>query len=509
MIIGLDLDNTIICYDGLFYDRALELGCIPESLSRDKESVSTYLKENGKNEVWTRMQAEIYGPRLGLAHPFPGALEFVRDACARGIAIHIISHKTRFAAADPETNLQECAAAWLRDRGFLGNDSAPGVNAFLPRHAPKNSNASPSPVARTFSTISPRSSMNRIFLALRRRFSSIPTTGSTTGPAEPGLRRGANFRLHCLSPVPRISIRARAHRTPARRLRIAAGRTVARAGLRTGDARGRAKQPGLRYPDSRTRPLHPEDLQPCHRGRRDASPTRKRFPRLAQRAGNRPGAANDSRQRGAHNFVVLDFCEGERLTPEQISGNHIREAVDFILRANANRPDPEAQSIPVASEGCLHHGRHLFVLMERFGRLNGIETHDALGREAAAFVENDLFPASTSYLDWLERELGSRSLGALDESQRWLSPSDFGFHNALAAPGAPLVFLDFEHAGWDDPAKLIADFCNQPDFIPPENLATLFRGRDRRKRPARGGTRGAPASCHTALPAEVVLHFAQ
>ena len=45
---------------------------------------------------------------------------------------------------------------------------------------------------------------------------------------------------------------------------------------------------------------------------------------------------------------------------------------------------------------------------------------------------------------------------------RRLSPSDFGFHNALVGPDGRLVFLDFEYAGWDDPAKLIADFFCQP-----------------------------------------------
>lgn len=137
MIIGLDLDNTIICYDGLFYQRALELECIPPSLARDKESVSAYLKSNGKNDVWTQMQAEIYGPNLGLADPFPGALEFLRRALERGVSVHIISHKTRAAAADPETNLQDAARGWLRARGFLGGSSGDPEVFFAETRAEK------------------------------------------------------------------------------------------------------------------------------------------------------------------------------------------------------------------------------------------------------------------------------------------------------------------------------------------------------------------------------------
>ncbi len=35
-----------------------------------------------------------------------------------------------------------------------------------------------------------------------------------------------------------------------------------------------------------------------------------------------------------------------------------------------------------------------------------------------------------------------------------VSPSDFGFHNALLDDGGAISFLDFEYSGRDDPAKL-------------------------------------------------------
>ncbi len=56
----------------------------------------------------------------------------------------------------------------------------------------------------------------------------------------------------------------------------------------------------------------------------------------------------------------------------------------------------------------------------------------------------------------------SESSAALPSAHRCLSPSDFGFHNALLTPDGTLRFLDFEYAGWDDPAKLVCDFFCQP-----------------------------------------------
>ena len=50
----------------------------------------------------------------------------------------------------------------------------------------------------------------------------------------------------------------------------------------------------------------------------------------------------------------------------------------------------------------------------------------------------------------------------LDAADRCISPSDFGFHNALLRDNGKISFIDFEYAGWDDPAKMIGDFFSQP-----------------------------------------------
>jgi hypothetical protein len=42
-----------------------------------------------------------------------------------------------------------------------------------------------------------------------------------------------------------------------------------------------------------------------------------------------------------------------------------------------------------------------------------------------------------------------------------VSPSDFGFHNAIRSPDG-VRFIDFEFSGWDDPTKAVADYVLQP-----------------------------------------------
>ena len=69
-----------------------------------------------------------------------------------------------------------------------------------------------------------------------------------------------------------------------------------------------------------------------------------------------------------------------------------------------------------------------------------------------------------------------------------MSPSDFGFHNALATPGGRLVFIDFEYAGWDDPAKLANDFFCQPAVPVDARFYDDFVARAMTFSPHRGGS---------------------
>jgi thiamine kinase-like enzyme len=57
---------------------------------------------------------------------------------------------------------------------------------------------------------------------------------------------------------------------------------------------------------------------------------------------------------------------------------------------------------------------------------------------------------------------------------RTLSPSDFGFHNAVRTREGGLSFVDFEHFGWDDPAKTIADFVLHPGMDSSRELRKAF-----------------------------------
>ena len=65
----------------------------------------------------------------------------------------------------------------------------------------------------------------------------------------------------------------------------------------------------------------------------------------------------------------------------------------------------------------------------------------------------------------------------MQNADRCVSPSDFGFHNALVSDNGMVRFFDFEYGGIDDPARMICDFFSQVAFPVSASFAPEFIGR--------------------------------
>lgn len=120
MRIGIDFDNTIACYDGVFHAAALERGLIPANLASGKNAVRDYLNGNGRADDFTELQGHVYGARMELATPYPGFAEFVATARKAGHHLVIVSHKTRHPILGPRHDLHAAARGFLIARGLVG-----------------------------------------------------------------------------------------------------------------------------------------------------------------------------------------------------------------------------------------------------------------------------------------------------------------------------------------------------------------------------------------------------
>jgi thiamine kinase-like enzyme len=140
-----------------------------------------------------------------------------------------------------------------------------------------------------------------------------------------------------------------------------------------------------------------------------------------------------------------------------LTPSHIEQAAEFFRSLNSNRSSAAARELHNASEACFTLAEHLQTVERRITRLSQIDPTSPLGQPAADLVKHSLLPAWHRVRD----SVLSANATELTTNDRCLSPSDFGFHNALERDGR-LVFIDFEYAGWDDPAKAVCDFFCQP-----------------------------------------------
>jgi hypothetical protein len=166
--------------------------------------------------------------------------------------------------------------------------------------------------------------------------------------------------------------------------------------------------------------------------------------------------------------ALYGFVPGRKLVAGELEARHIDAAAEFILAVNARRRG----GLDPASDACFSISDHLQLVERRLLRLATLDPQAPYAADARRLVFTNLRPTWDAVRDRAVREAVSLGLDlhrGLSEAECCLSPSDFGFHNALVADNGP-VFLDFEYAGRDDPAKLVTDFFCQPEVpVPPEH----------------------------------------
>lgn len=119
MRIGIDFDNTIANYEGLFHKTALRLGLIDEQIGRSKEDVKNFLNGQKKEHEFTMLQGLIYGRQIAEAVTFPGFEDFLNLCESRHATIYIVSHKSKYPIIGPKYNLHEAAINFIHSNQLL------------------------------------------------------------------------------------------------------------------------------------------------------------------------------------------------------------------------------------------------------------------------------------------------------------------------------------------------------------------------------------------------------
>ena len=126
MIVGVDLDNTLIIYDDLLAALAAERGLVPLGTIGGKRQIRDAVRQLPDGEIhWQKLQAAAYGPRIGEARVAEGFCEFLATAKAAGAKVFAISHKTELAGYDEtSTNLRHAVLGWMAANGLYRTDGS-------------------------------------------------------------------------------------------------------------------------------------------------------------------------------------------------------------------------------------------------------------------------------------------------------------------------------------------------------------------------------------------------
>ncbi|MDP6683375.1 MAG: aminoglycoside phosphotransferase family protein [Desulfobacterales bacterium] len=450
MVIGVDLDNTIAWYDTSFREVALAEGLIsPNWNGNDKTELRDHLRSRPDGETkWMKLQGRVYGKFMYRAEMMPGAANFLLKCKALNHSVFIVSHKTEYGHFDPsKIPLRQEALKWMEVKGFFDSqyfginrenvfftdsreekvekiaclkcdyfiDDLPEV--FGKKNFPKGTQKV------LFGQCDNINFSNPVIQINNWADISNHVLGSTTGE---DIKVWSNLLL--TNPVSRVEKVSGRGNSRVYKVQTSEESSFALKCYpdRLMDARLRLKT------EFRTlRILHQNNIT--------------NVPRAVEK--------NEDLDIG-----IYEWIDGGQVTdPTQ---SDLKQAVDFVKQLYFLSEETSEAGINQASEACLS-GADLIRQIEK--RLKILNAEKKTHTELSLFLDQTFPPLweevrDASYSAWPAESQGRHLPG----KKQILSPSDFGFHNAIRRVDGRLVFIDFDYFGWDDPVKLTADFLWHP-----------------------------------------------
>ncbi len=160
------------------------------------------------------------------------------------------------------------------------------------------------------------------------------------------------------------------------------------------------------------------------------------------------------------NLGIFEYIDGKKFKEGELDKINIMEGASFFNSLNSPNDLSDAKELSYASEA--------FLDLEEY--LGAIDIKLQLLTEASLVNKDKNFSEFLNALEDLWKGIKKillREYSFLsDNMSLCVSPSDFGFHNALVTSKG-LFLLDFEYAGIDDSAKFLSDFFIQPEIQVP------------------------------------------
>ena len=446
--IGIDLDNTILKYDEVFYSLALERSWIDQECLYDKDAVKKELakktdRTKESENRWQQLQAWAYGIHIDKALIFDGFVEFIEHARQLNYQLFIVSHKTEFSNYDPTVSLRSNAMKTLNQRGFFKPVNGGGLgfgqqDIFFASTLDEKIQKIRELNLTHFIDDLPKVIDHPEFPVQTKgmQFISGSNLGTNRTPAfrswgdiqefihiSGWLKRALNTSITTLQTLP-SSGNNRIYN------------------IKTESNQEYVEKKYLQL-ESDSRPRLQAEFENLNA-----------LWKLGFRNIPQPFVKEENR-------AVYSFIEGAPV--KSVGRKEINGVISFLCRISDSSKN--LQSFPdrraADSRSCL--GDYIDQIEKRYDRIILGAKNSEWEKETNEFMERCVLPHKEFIFNKFYDFIGTLGWDAhrpFHENEQMFCPSDLGFHNILANPKnkSELFFLDFEYSGWDDPAKLMADF---------------------------------------------------
>ena len=449
MNIGIDFDNTIVCYDSLFMEVALKEKFLKGNCAvGTKTEIRNYLRREEKGEKsWMKLQGLVYGKFMHGAEMMPGVANFLLSCNLRNHRVFIVSHKTMYGHYDPaKVSLRGEALKWMEVRRFFdpvyfglekqnvyfSDTREEKVNIIAQLNCdwfiddlPEvfEEKLFPTDTKKIlFGSFEPEFLHDTTILNSWRKISE-KILGQTTN-------KDVTAWLKLVLDVPLKEIKKIPGRGNSSIYKVIASDKKSYA-LKYYPDQILDKRPRLKTEFSTLCLLHQYNIT------------------------NVPKAVEKDDDL---NMGLYEWINGGNISKPSV--DNLDQAIDFVGQLYSLSQKIDGNHIDIASEACLSASQLVNQVENRLLRLK---------HESKRFQELSTFLELTFEPLWSDVKDESISIWPLESrdkvlamGKQTLSPSDFGFHNCVKGNDGSLTFLDFDYFGWDDPVKLTADFIWHP-----------------------------------------------
>lgn len=445
--IGIDLDNTIACYDQTFYRVAVSMGLVKTDTPCSKTNIKSHILSFPEGEInWQRLQGQVYGKHMGSAAIFPGFLEFILLSRLRMNEVFIVSHKSEFGHFDESlVPLREEAMRWMQSNHFFDNDSFSfDVKDIF------------------FESTREKKVCQIKELACTHFIDDLLEVFEE--PMFPEKTKKILFQTSPDSSVDKKVTAARSWRDITQKLyspwteeevcQVIQARFpnlgIEHCELRKGRGNSRVYKLSSEINGAFALKVYP-DLQKDPRPRLETEFSASLLMSTKGYPVAEPIACDKNLGWGIYRWISDE--------PIGVPDNEFMvDATDFIIRLlGDSRTNKSFDTFDLASEACISGAEIVNQIYRRLKMLMAIDH-----QELSSFLRLELLPFMELITQKARSESGSLFNSDLPRSDQMLSPSDFGSHNALRPRGERATFIDFEYFGWDDPVKLVSDVYWHP-----------------------------------------------